>query len=1256
MTHVHDILSATIRSLLSLVCCLLTMCPYPLLAQRDAELSLSGQRLDFVENLGQWPSQVLFRSNLDDATLFLENDCFTMVLQTPPEVDSAVSSHIASHMGKRRYHACRLRFLGASGTAAQGLGAAASYENYFIGSDRSRWASRCRLFGTVLYPDLYPGIDMRVYSAKHAMKYEFEVRPGANPDLVAMALDSVRSMKLQDGNLIASTAAGDWIEYRPYSYQQTDTGIVEVASHFVLEDSVVRIHVAPYDTTLPLVIDPYLRFSTYTGSSADNWGTTAAYDSYKNAYTAGLVFYIDYPTSLGCYDESFNGNTDVGIFKFDSTGTQRLYATYLGGNKADMPHSMYVNSLDELVILGTTGSANFPTTDDAYCRTFKGGPEIAYLNSYSIYYPSGSDLFVSRFSADGTQLPASTFLGGSNNDGLNYRHRYNRSMSMVMQGNDSLYYNYGDGARGEIITDNLNNVYIGSSTFSFDFFPFGMQGIQMLSHGLQEGVVVKLDHNLSHILWGTYYGGEGDDAIYSIDVDSEYNLLVCGGTNSLHVGTTISSYHPAAFGGSADAFVAKFSHDGSRLMAATYFGSPAYDQAYFVRCGRQDDVFLFGQTTASGSSLIYNAYYNVPNSGQFLARFSPDLSTLRWSTTFGTGSGRPNISPTAFGVDICNRVYAAGWGRDFVGYNGVNWNTAGTTHLEVTPDAYQATTDGQDFYFLSLTSDAGQLEYATFYGELHNSSSVGGTDHVDGGTSRFDRLGTLYQSVCASCSGASGFPTTPGAWSSTNQSSNCNNALFRFSINDDFAVAEFVQPEVGCAPYTANFHNTGRGASYLWDFGDGTTSTLENPTHQYDSAGHYKVKLTAYLPGGCTAIDSCQHDLIILGNNTRQTEPLISCNGATQQIGLQPMAGCTYRWIQGVVSDSTVANPWVNSDGDYILQVTSDAGCSETDTFAVAFIDLIDTLIVVPASCPNSCDAQVIAITRTQQSVSSLLYDWDGMILPDSILADQCPTAAVGLLTVSDTRCQDTASYIITGPQAMTIRKEAVDVMCSDTCLGMIHLWTDQQVDTTIANLCPGTYAIILEDTLGCTYTDTTVIFVDHLLDSLAAWADDTTIFLTESTTLHSTPIPGATYQWTPDNTLNHPRQASTLATPIDTLTTYLVEVVDSLGCSAASEVTIHCTPVNCGEGNIFIPNAFSPNGDGINDQFCVTGENIVSYHLMIFTRWGEMVFETHSLDQCWDGRHRENWCQPGVYVYSCIIECEAGIEARFKGDITLIR
>src|SRR5262249_4318269 len=138
------------------------------------------------------------------------------------------------------------------------------------------------------------------------------------------------------------------------------------------------------------------------------------------------------------------------------------------------------------------------------------------------------------------------------------------------------------------------------------------------------------------------------------------------------------------------------------------------------------------------------------------------LSKILNSTVFGSGSSDINLSPSAFLVDLCGRVYVSGWGGDANNwYNNGSGNTVG---MPLTSDAYQKTTNGSNFYLIILAKDMKTLVYATYFGGLNSQSE----EHVDGGTSRFDRNGIVYQSVCGGCGGFSDFPTTVGAWSRKN--------------------------------------------------------------------------------------------------------------------------------------------------------------------------------------------------------------------------------------------------------------------------------------------------------------------------------------------------------------------------------------------------------------------------------------------------------------------------------------------------------
>ncbi|OFX60300.1 MAG: hypothetical protein A2046_05695 [Bacteroidetes bacterium GWA2_30_7] len=282
--------------------------------------------------------------------------------------------------------------------------------------------------------------------------------------------------------------------------------------------------------------------------------------------------------------------------------------------------------------------------------------------------------------------------------------------------------------------------------------------------------------------------------------------------------------------------------------------------------------------------------------------------------------------------------------------------------MQTTPDAISSVTDGQDFYIMVLLDDASILDYATFFGEQHvGTCSFSGHDHVDGGTSRFDKYGNIYQSVCASCGGCQSFPTTQGVWSQTNNATNCNNALFKINIHYDFADADFTNPGFGVSPFNATFTNTGSGTSFIWDFGDSSVVSNEvNSQHTYNEAGVYNVTLIANDPTSCNLSDTITKQLIILSDTTYIIYDLKVCKNDFIQIGINPIGDSTitFRWIPSeTLSDSTIANPFAfpNETTQYKLIISNGF---VTDTI-IQNVIVINTQINVDAgndtmACKNS--------------------------------------------------------------------------------------------------------------------------------------------------------------------------------------------------------------------------------------------------------------------------------------------------------------
>ena len=957
----------------------------------------------FIPNGGQWHENVLHKMTVENGEVYMERDGITFAFY-----DKEFFHHLHAQESPDsvlHVHAIKLVFVGGKvnpsvSVRQQGT---AKY-SYYLGKDTSNWASNLTGARELVYHEIFPKINLRVFATNKGLKYEFVVMPGGNPRDIKLEVNGADQVSLVRGDLKISTSTRELIDEAPYSYVGEKK--MDINSSYVLQDHLISFDVDDgYDKKDTLVVDPQLVFSTYSGSTTNNFGFTATYDDLGFLYSGSSVFGIGYPTTLGAYSVVFssnptggndlvwdpvNGNvfagytnTDIGLSKYDTSGTQLIYSTYLGGELCESPHSIIVNSKDELLVLGTTGSAQFPITNGAYDNTFEGGSKVNLSRGIAVNYVNGSDIFLSKLSADGTQLLGSTYFGGSENDGLN----------------EKLNYNYADQMRGDIGIDQDDKVYIASCTYSSDVA--NITGAQNINNGGSDGLVAKFDDQLTSLEWGSYVGGEKHDACYSLILDSSNRVIVAGGTASEDLNTTLGVVYPTYQGVPTDGFAAIFSNDGNTIDAMTYYGTPAYDQAYFVRIDDEQSIYLYGQSASMDSTLIINADYYSVKSGMFISKLSNDLSKVIWSTTFGSGNSVINLSPTAFAVDICNNIYLSGWGSSsqgfdlipnwildtngFIGYNGGR----GTVGMDVSADAFQSSTNGNDFYLMVLSDDANTLQYATFYGG--NLSD----EHVDGGTSRFDRKGNIYQSVCAGCGGNDDFPIKPipGAVSATNNSS-CNNGVFKFDFQIPAIVADFVIPEQGCIGASYQFMNTSNvldSTTYLWFFGDDSVSTLKSPTHQYLQSGTYEVKLILEDPISCNLTDSISRTITLRDDSLILTTQDTSCFGDSLQVVLSGSfpVETTFNWSPGAaVSDSTILTPKINTDStvNYLLLVTSEPGCEDSILYPILVPEYVlhtsdtigcvgDTLLNFVHSDSNFVSYQWSSDTSFSDQLNSTISD-----------------------------------------------------------------------------------------------------------------------------------------------------------------------------------------------------------------------------------------------------------------------------------------
>ena len=170
------------------------------------------------------------------------------------------------------------------------------------------------------------------------------------------------------------------------------------------------------------------------------------------------------------------------------------------------------------------------------------------------------------------------------------------------------------------------------------------------------------------------------------------------------------------------------------------------------------------------------------------------------------------------------------------------------------------------------------------------------------------------------------------------------------------------------------------------------------------------------------------------------------------------------------------------------------------------------------------------------------------------------------------------------------------------------------------------------------------------------AWADSTVIYRTQSVTLYGTDLgTDFSYEWSPVEDLKPSKGTKVTATPQNT-TIYTYTVTEKHGCQKSDTLLIMIKDVICEEPYVFVPNAFSPNGDGHNDILYVHGLTLTNIDFAIYNRWGERIFATTDPNIGWDGTYKGKLCEPGVFVYYLTATCIGGDQYVKKGNITLMR
>ncbi len=487
----------------------------------------------------------------------------------------------------------RISFVGGNAMApSTGLEMLPGKVNYLVGRDPKGWLRDIPTYGRVRYNDVYPGVDVVWYGKLGRLEYDLVIQPGADASRIAMKFEGARKLTVDaNGDLRVEMAGGSLSLKLPEVSQEGSSGRKRISSGYeLLAGNRVGFHLATYDKTQALVIDPTLVYATYFGSSYPTVDALAV-DTSGNIYMGGYTNESFLP-AVSAAQPGLLGQTNAFVAKFDPTGQTILYATYLGGSQSDLLNGIAVDS----------------TTGNVVGTGYTTSPDFPLVNPAQPSFGDTSSAFAFRLNAAGNGLVYSTYLGGSG---------YATGNAVALDGSGNGYFtglatnfqttsgalnncctfvaklsNTGSLAYGALIgayqgqavaVDSLGAAYVAGTSYDSSFAN-SPPGAQTTNDGGSDAFVAKLSPDATSLTWATFLGGSGNDSANAI-VLGPGNVVYFGGQTASSDLPVTTGVVQGRLGGGSDAFVASLSADGSKFGFVTYLGGGKNDSLASLAVG-----------------------------------------------------------------------------------------------------------------------------------------------------------------------------------------------------------------------------------------------------------------------------------------------------------------------------------------------------------------------------------------------------------------------------------------------------------------------------------------------------------------------------------------------------------------------------------------------------------------------------------------------------------------------------------------------
>ncbi|MDQ3072097.1 MAG: hypothetical protein M3Q97_02355, partial [Bacteroidota bacterium] len=925
------------------------------------------------QNSGQIPEkEVLYYANhYNGANIYCLPDRIAFTFQHSEPIETTANEGPGSVMlGSKERVITKTRtellFIGCNPhTVIEEFEEASFVLNYFLAHTPSEGITNVKSFKKLVYRNMYPHIDLVLYTHEQGLKYEFHVNPGGDPTDIKMKWEGGTSVsEAANGGILIKNGLAEITDDAPVTYQADQTF---VKSTSILTGGEVRFPISSYDKHQTLIIDPMIRWATYYGGEGADAATDIVTDNNYNFYITGTTTSVLYIATPGTHmdtlaDPDWPEGNDIFIQKYDSAG-YILWGTYYGGAGKDYPHKMILSSDNKMYIAGETGSSWGIVTPNAADTNWDGGSPgqfyvgDGFLACFDISGTRKWATYVGAHRFDGLQDIASdasgniyavgwsnsntgiatagayhaTYMGGNFNQPI----RGGDCILLKFRGSDGkkLWATYFGGSSDDlgfaVGTDALANVYISGQTKSASGVASASAYKTTLSDLNQYDAFLAKFDSAGKFKWSTYYGGTQFEIVSTLDLDSKANIHFAGTTFS-NSGIATSSAFSTALNGITDGYIASFDSSGS-ILGATYYGGENQDFITSLEVDSRDRLCLTGYTTSrsgltTGDGEALDSFFAVPGGHIFTARFNSAGQREWGSMRGGDGSDIAN----GIAVDPDDAIYIAGFSTStsnlatWVAQNNfpiggadafvIRYDTIGYcwgTPVPVitgTVDACQGVPTSYSTAYLYDNTNFWEVTGGTIlYGEYEDSLSV-----------RWDSTGKgslqLIVQSYKGCRDTVGLEVDVKAAKHTINSKSviaCSDHTFTISTNFPDAI------------------------SHKWYFGDGRTSVSETVSISYSKPGIYKIVVEGMYPSGCASTHTMFVDVV----ETPRADFAVARQGNSYIFTSVDTTSDVYRWkiMPGQLSfnTKTISHTFL-ATGVYTVSLTvinPSTGCtSSSDT------------------------------------------------------------------------------------------------------------------------------------------------------------------------------------------------------------------------------------------------------------------------------------------------------------------------------------